>query len=378
MIKGKRMLSCLLAGVLAVSLAIPVNATDINEAERRQKQLEEQKKAAEAQASSLTTRLESIVSDIETTEQNMAKTSQEIAQAEEDLIAAKTEETKQYNGMKRRIKYMYENGGTEFIEVLLAAKDISDFLNKAEYITKLSEYDRDMLVEFQRLIKVVEEKEKALEEDYKSLETMQSELNQKQAEVEKLMEENSSELASIESEMSEVKELVRKAKEAAKPKPIPNPSKPGNGNPGKPGGGSSSKPGGSVVSGNGYFTHPCPGMSYQSSYFGEVRQGIGDPNPHKGNDYAAPRGTAVYAAAAGTVTTAGYSQSAGNWVVINHGNGLVSKYMHMFELPYVSAGQKVSKGQHIGGVGTTGMSTGNHLHFQVELNGVPVNPDNYF
>ena len=118
-------------------------------------------------------------------------------------------------------------------------------------------------------------------------------------------------------------------------------------------------------------------MSYQSSYFGEVRTSIGDPVPHKGHDYAAPAGTPIYAAAAGTVITAGYSYSAGYWVVINHGNGLVSKYMHMYAMPAVSAGQRVAKGQYIGGVGTTGQSTGNHLHFQVEVYGVPVNPSKY-
>ena len=118
-------------------------------------------------------------------------------------------------------------------------------------------------------------------------------------------------------------------------------------------------------------------MSWQSSYFGEVRQGIGDTRPHKGHDYAAAEGTPIYAAAAGTVITAGYSYSAGYWVVINHGNGLVSKYMHMYAMPAVRAGQRVAKGQYIGGVGTTGQSTGNHLHFQVEEYGVAVNPSKY-
>ena len=108
-----------------------------------------------------------------------------------------------------------------------------------------------------------------------------------------------------------------------------------------------------------------------------MRQGIGDTRPHKGHDYAAPRGTPIYAAAAGTVVIAGWSDSAGNWVVISHGNGLVTKYMHMYQSPAVSAGDKVVKGQYIGGVGTTGQSTGNHLHFQVELNGEAVNPDLY-
>ena len=81
-------------------------------------------------------------------------------------------------------------------------------------------------------------------------------------------------------------------------------------------------------------------MTYQSSYFGEVRSF--DSRPHKGNDYAAPAGTPTYAAAAGTVVIAGWSNSAGNWVVINHGNGLVTKYMHHSAI-CVTAGQKLQK-----------------------------------
>lgn len=132
--------------------------------------------------------------------------------------------------------------------------------------------------------------------------------------------------------------------------------------------------GNDVVTGNGQFTHPCPGMTYQSSYFGEVREF--ELGGHKGNDYAAPQGTPTYAAAAGTVKIAGWSDSAGNWVVIDHGNGLVTKYMHHSRV-LVSAGQTVRKGQQIGEVGSTGQSTGPHLHFQVEVDGVAVHPDKY-
>ena len=103
-----------------------------------------------------------------------------------------------------------------------------------------------------------------------------------------------------------------------------------------------------------YFTHPCPGMTYQSSYFGEIREF--EVGGHKGHDYAAPEGTPTYAAAAGTVLIANYSTSAGNWVVIQHDNGLVSKYMH-HSAQTVSAGQRVEKGQQIGYVGSTGQST---------------------
>ena len=129
-----------------------------------------------------------------------------------------------------------------------------------------------------------------------------------------------------------------------------------------------------MVSGNTQFTNPCPGASYISSEFGEYRD-PSDPS-HKGMDFAANTGVPTYAAADGTVLYAFYSDSAGNWVVINHGNGLVTKYMHHSAI-YVSAGQYVTKGQQIGAVGSTGWSTGPHLHFQVEVNGVAVNPRNY-
>ena len=132
--------------------------------------------------------------------------------------------------------------------------------------------------------------------------------------------------------------------------------------------------GDNVITGTGQFSHPCPGMTYQSSYFGEIREF--ETGGHKGHDYAAPEGTPTYAAADGTVLIAGWSDSAGNWIVIDHGNGLVSKYMHHSAI-FVTAGQTVKKGDHIGAVGSTGQSTGPHLHFQVEENGIAVNPDKY-
>ena len=141
-------------------------------------------------------------------------------------------------------------------------------------------------------------------------------------------------------------------------------------------GSSSSSAGSPVVSGNGTFTHPCP-AGYISSTFGYRTQPIaGASTNHKGIDFAAATGTPIYAAAAGTVISAGYAGNAGNLLVINHGNGLLTYYMHCSKI-YVSAGQKVSKGQNVAAVGTTGNSTGPHLHFQVELNNVPVNPDLY-
>ena len=375
MTKRRRIANCMIAGVLSLSFIMPTYATDLSDAQQKAQQLEEQKKAAESEKSSLAEQLNTIVTDMKKSEEDMTKKESEIEKAEEELVNAKVDEQNQYESMKKRIKYIYENGSSEFLEIMLEAKDMADFLNKAEYATKMSEYDRDMLKKFQKLVKKVEEEEAKLNKEYEELHTLQASLTEKQTAVEKLLTEKASEIASIESEMTEVQGLITAAKEAERRRQeaeeaAKQQAQQNNGN-------SGGTAGDSVVSGNGFFTHPCPGMSYQSSYFGEVREGIGDSRPHKGHDYAAAPGTPTYAAAAGKVTTAGYSNSAGYWVVINHGNGLVTKYMHMWQMPYVSEGQTVEKGQNIGGVGTTGQSTGNHLHFQVELNGVPVNPSNY-
>ena len=123
----------------------------------------------------------------------------------------------------------------------------------------------------------------------------------------------------------------------------------------------------------GIFANPCPGAVITSTFGYRTY----DNSFHKGLDLGTgSENIPTYAADAGTVIVAGWSDTAGNWVVIDHGNGLVTKYMHHSAI-YVEAGQHVEKGQQIGLSGTTGDSSGNHLHFQVEENGVAVDPEPY-
>ena len=365
----RKLISAMLAMVMVLGVVTPTQATGL---QNEKDSLENQIDQALAEKEALVKKIDGLSASMKDTEAQLAEKAAEIDETEQGLIMAKLDKNAQYESMRQRIRYMYENGNTDYFQILLESQSISDFLIKAEYILQLSEYDRDKLFEFQDTIEEIEEQELALKAEYENLSALQENLTKQSQEAKALLEAKSAELADMQSQLADVKNQIKKAEEeerrrqeaaAANKKPA-NSSKP-----------SSSKP--PVVSGNGYFTHPCPGMSYQSSYFGEVRQGIGDTRPHSGHDYAAPKGTPIYAAAAGTVLIARYSNSAGYWVVIDHGNGLTTKYMHMFEMPYVSEGQKVVKGQHIGGVGTTGQSTGNHLHFQVEENGVPVNPSKY-
>lgn len=370
--QSKKVISVLLVGILMISMAFNASATDTKDMKDKQQQLEDQRDKAAAEQKSLEKKVKELSDSMTRTEEALNAKRAEIEATEQELIMAKIKENEQYASMKLRIQYMYENGNVNLIEVFLESESIVDFFNKAEYIKMMSEYDRKKLDEFQRTVTEVQEKEMALQTESDELQELQASLVAQRDEAESLLKAKASELAGLQSELTNIKKKIKNAEaEEAKRQEAANAAN------SQGSGSGSSSAGAPVVSGNGYFTHPCPGMSYQSSYFGEVRYGIGDPNPHKGHDYAAPAGTPIYAAAAGTVIIAGYSSSAGYWVVISHGNGLVSKYMHMYQSPLVSAGQQVTKGQHIGGVGTTGASTGNHLHFQVELNGTAVNPSNY-
>lgn len=127
----------------------------------------------------------------------------------------------------------------------------------------------------------------------------------------------------------------------------------------------------------GNFANPCPGATLTSEFGYRTAPTAASGTFHKGLDLGTgSENIPTYAAKEGTVTEAGYSPSAGNWVVIDHGNGIVTKYMHHEEI-YVKKGQHVEKGQQIGLSGSTGNSTGNHLHFQLEIDGKAVDPTPY-
>lgn len=359
--RGKRIISILCVLTLCLGMTFQVEATGLQEKREQLSDLEKEKAAAEQEKKNLSQELEEIVADMAEIKEKIEAKEAELEKKEEELIQAQIDENDQYESMKKRIKYMYENGSGQLIEVLFEAKDITDFLNKAEYISTISDYDRDMLKEFQDIVAEVEAQEQQLQKEYDEIEAMQNELIDKQKTVETLISEKDSEIDEMSEELQELKEAVATAERKQRERASSY----------------SNSAGASVVSGNGMFTHPCPGYTRISSYFGWREQPLpGASTNHKGMDFAAPTGTPIYAAAAGTVTSAGYSGNAGNLIIINHGNGLQTYYMHCHKI-YVKAGQKVSKGQNIAIVGTTGNSTGPHLHFQVMSGGTPVNPQNY-
>ena len=368
MMQGRKVISLLLVLALCAGLSCSAYAENLSDARKKAEDLKEQQEDVKAEQKSLKSKLSKLAKEMEECEEQIEEKEDELEAKEEELYIAQANENDQYESMKLRIKYMYESGNAQFVEILCESKSMNDFLNNAEYVQELSAYDREQLVAYQEVREEVEEQKESIEEEYEELEELQNTLIEKRDEVETLMDEKASEIAALSEELKETNAKIKKMEEAAAAAARKQAEKSS---------GYSAAAGASVVSGNGTFTHPCPGYSRISSTFGyRTAPKAGASTNHKGVDFAAATGTPIYAAAAGTVTTARYSGNAGNLVIINHGNGLQTYYMHTSKM-YVKEGQKVEKGQNIAAVGTTGNSTGPHLHFQVMLNGCAVNPMSY-
>lgn len=385
MIRGKKILGALLAFTLCFSMVIPAQADDISDAKKKQQELEQQKNTAEAEKSELSSELDSIVSKMEKTQSDLTAKETEINDAETELVTAKANEDDQYQTMKLRIKYMYENGSNEFLEILMEANSIADLLNKAEYINKISKCDRELLVEYEDTRKDVENRENALKKEYAELESLQDELAGEQANVEKLLADKNIQINNLTSEISstadKLKQLIAEAeaaearrKEAEATAAAQAAQAAAAASSGTSSSGNTSS--NASATGTGSLTHPVPGAVITSGFGGRVAPTAGATTGHDGIDYGAGYGAAVYAADSGTVITAQYNSARGNYIVINHGNGMQTWYQHLSSMN-VTVGQTVARGQVIGNVGTTGISTGPHLHFEVHVNGVPVNPLNY-
>lgn len=293
----------------------------------------------------------------------------DIEETKEALETAKKECDKQYELMKKRIQFIYENPTASIIEVLCSAKDMTDFLNRADQVASMSDYDREMMDKLEATKAAIEEKEKTLKAELEELEMMQAELesqkkkvntsiNAKKGELSAKAEElgnASSEQGDYQKQLEEQEKLLNEIEEQIA---------------------KAANPGAYDGETTG-FIWPCPGYTRISSYFGPRPQPVpGASTYHKGVDLAAPYGSDILASASGVVTTSRYSASAGNYIVIAHGNGMSTVYMHASSL-LVSVGETVSQGQVIAKVGSTGYSSGNHLHFGVIKNGSYVDPLGY-
>lgn len=343
----------------------------LKEAQSTIEDLRDSKGDIESKVTELNQQLIDISARITDLENQLTAKSEDIQETKDELAGAKEREAQQYADMKVRIQFMYENGQTSYLEALLSSRNISEFLNSADYIAQIQSYDRQKLTEYQDTVESIVNLEAQLEQEYTDLEALKSTVESNKATVAAMMRQKESELADISGDIEEAQsdadyyaaeiqaqeELIAAIKRAEAEKAAAGVEEhPYTG---------------------GAFRWPCPSSTRVTSDYGtRVSPMSGASSNHKGIDIGASAGADIIAAADGTVTAASYSSAAGNYVMIDHGGGLYTVYMHASSL-LVSPGQTVSAGDVIAKVGSTGISTGSHLHFGVSLNGSYVSPWSY-
>ena len=305
--------------------------------------------------------------EINTIAAQIAKYDELIAQKQEELSQAEAEEQAQYELFCERVRYMEEQGEVSYWSILFSSKDFADLLDNAMMVEEIMDYDNQVMDQLIALREQIEEDKAELEtarqeqQDAKAeQEAAQANLQAQESEVDALL----SQISNQEDELEAREAQLRAASDAATAEiaaaerelaaQIANvPSESG-------------------------FLWPLPGRYNLSSLFGSRKHPItGKANNHTGIDIPASSGTSILAAKSGVVTTSTYNNSYGNYVVVSHSDGTSTLYAHMVRRN-CSKGDTVSQGQVIGYVGTTGSSTGNHLHFEVRVNGSRVDPINYF
>lgn len=405
---GKRLksaISVLLSLVLMFSLVLcftPTNANaattqaEIDELKEQRNQLKEQQKDIQNTVNSLRGQQDKLIELKTALDEKNAITLQQILNLEEqitlheELIEQKSVELEkaqdvadeQLSRLKVRIRNMEENGRYNYVAVLFGAESISEFLSLMDDIGDIMKSDRDLENSYKEAVTDLKAVKSEYEEARLELKEQKAELTNLSAQLEKDIVEANAAILELEGDISansailsqlnaqdkemqdKINQKIKELNEQNKPSNPSNPS-----NPSKP-------------SGSGTLTVWPSYCTYITSVQGNrVHPITGQYGTHGGTDIGASYGSAIYAAGSGTVVTA-YNNSAynggyGNYAMINHGNGIQTLYAHM-SVCSVTVGQTVSAGQTIGYVGSTGRSTGPHLHFEVRVNGSRVDPQSYY
>ena len=305
-----------------------------------------------------------------------------IADKQEELDDARTRLTDLNTKNKERIRAMEENGNVSYWSVLFKANSFADLLDRLNMINEIAAADRRRLKEISEASKVVEEAMAVLEVEKLALEESKAELAEAEKELEARRAEADKLLAELIATGEEYEALLDEAEEAAADlkddisdaQDAYNDKKKEEEAANKPASGTNTTT--NAPASNGSWIVPCKYKRVSSAYGWRIHPVYGYKKFHYGIDLAANSGTPIVATRAGKVTTATYSSSAGYYVTLDHGDGFSSQYMHMTHY-IVKKGQQVQAGEVIGYVGSTGASTGPHLHFSILYKGSHVNPANY-
>lgn len=328
-----------------------------------------------------------------------------IVEKKAELEEAKAEEAEQSELFRARMREMEEGGKLSFIVVLLESRSISDLLTRIDMISEIMSYDKALEKALMDARAKVEEAEKALEDAKAEQEAKKGELEARKADLmaqvaeaealvksleadieaykaaydeteaakQALQREIDAKVAQMEAERRAAEEAARKAAEEAARQQAQQQQQQQQSQPTQP----TQPTTPTYTTGSGSMIWPCPSCHTITSYFGwRIHPITGTNKYHSGVDIGASYGATVIAADSGTVITAGWVSGYGNCIVISHGNGVSTLYGHLSSIA-VSSGQSVSQGQTIGYVGSTGNSTGPHLHWEVTVNGERQNPLNY-
>ncbi len=378
---GNRVFSALLAGTLALTGSFALTASAwADEGGEADPSTLEQLDALRQQANSIKSSIDALQTELNqvTEEYNAALDARHVAakamrEAKVRIDASQEKMEKLQAQITALAQTMYKSDkagvSSSYMNVLLGSSNFTDFMTGLDMMERVNESHAE-LVEECRIVKAEAEAAQAefvtqkAEADAKLEEARQkkNEIAEKQGRLSAEAASVASDIADTEAQAELEAEEARRAEEAAAAAARAFAA-------------SMSAQDGRDV-GNGFFANPCPD-AWESSGFGWREF---DQKFHLGTDMAAPMGAPIYAAEAGTVIGAsqdgGYHGGAGNYVTVAHGNGLVTKYFHCSAV-FVNVGDRVERGQNIAAVGSTGKSTGPHLHFQVEVNGVAVCPYDY-